>query len=204
MGSNLLHAVFLIQKEVAERVVAQPGSRDYGFLSVQVQVYAEPKYLFTVPPDAFRPPPQVDSAVIELTPRSTPVTDDPTGLVQFAGLCFRQKRKMLRNNLAGAFRKGSDRCSAGGPIAGGATLRRAVGRFTGSYTEVFMRVRFAPSPTGYLHIGSARTFIFNWLYARHNGGTVILRIDDTDLERNTEASLNSIFDGLELAGSRVG
>ncbi len=59
-----------------------------------------------------------------------------------------------------------------------------------------MRVRFAPSPTGYLHIGSARTFIFNWLYARRNSGTVILRIDDTDLERNTEASLNSIFDGL--------
>jgi glutamyl-tRNA synthetase len=59
-----------------------------------------------------------------------------------------------------------------------------------------MRVRFAPSPTGYLHIGSARTFIFNWLYARHNKGTVVLRIDDTDLERNTEASLNSIFDGL--------
>ena len=60
-----------------------------------------------------------------------------------------------------------------------------------------MRVRFAPSPTGYLHIGSARTFIFNWLYARHNGGTVILRIDDTDIERNTEASLNSIFEGLQ-------
>ena len=60
-----------------------------------------------------------------------------------------------------------------------------------------MRVRFAPSPTGYLHIGSARTFIFNWLYARHNGGTMVLRIDDTDVERNTEASLNSIFDGLK-------
>lgn len=58
------------------------------------------------------------------------------------------------------------------------------------------RVRFAPSPTGYLHIGSARTFIFNWLYARRNNGTMILRIDDTDVERNTEASLNSIYDGL--------
>src|SRR5438128_1394003 len=45
-----------------------------------------------------------------------------------------------------------------------------------------MRVRFAPSPTGYLHIGSARTFIFNWLYARHHNGTVILRIDDADIE----------------------
>src|ERR1035437_9677369 len=58
------------------------------------------------------------------------------------------------------------------------------------------RVRFAPSPTGFLHIGSARTYIFNWLYARHNGGTMILRIDDTDVGRNTDASLASIFDGL--------
>jgi glutamyl-tRNA synthetase len=59
-----------------------------------------------------------------------------------------------------------------------------------------LRVRFAPSPTGFLHIGSARTFIFNWLFARHHGGTMILRIDDTDVERNTEASLQSIFEGL--------
>jgi glutamyl-tRNA synthetase len=59
-----------------------------------------------------------------------------------------------------------------------------------------LRVRFAPSPTGFLHVGSARTFIFNWLYARHNGGTVVLRLDDTDVERNTDASVNSIFDGL--------
>src|SRR5579872_1258428 len=60
-----------------------------------------------------------------------------------------------------------------------------------------LRVRFAPSPTGFLHIGSARTFIFNWLYARHTGGTMILRIDDTDVDRNTQASLDSIFDGLK-------
>ena len=60
-----------------------------------------------------------------------------------------------------------------------------------------LRVRFAPSPTGYLHIGSARTFIFNWLYARHNDGTMILRIDDTDIERNTQESLDSIFEGLK-------
>jgi glutamyl-tRNA synthetase len=59
-----------------------------------------------------------------------------------------------------------------------------------------VRVRFAPSPTGFLHIGSARTFIFNWLYARHQRGTMILRIDDTDVGRNTAASLNSIFEGL--------
>ena len=59
-----------------------------------------------------------------------------------------------------------------------------------------LRVRFAPSPTGFLHVGSARTFIFNWLYARRNGGTVVLRLDDTDVERNTDASVNSIFEGL--------
>src|SRR5580693_6014883 len=70
-------------------------------------------------------------------------------------------------------------------------------RFDTCYTGISMiRVRFAPSPTGFLHIGGARTFIFNWLYARHNGGAMILRIDDTDVERNTEASLDSIFDGL--------
>jgi glutamyl-tRNA synthetase len=62
------------------------------------------------------------------------------------------------------------------------------------------RVRFAPSPTGFLHVGSARTFIFNWLYARHNGGTLVLRLDDTDVERNTDASVQSIFEGLRWLG----
>jgi len=62
------------------------------------------------------------------------------------------------------------------------------------------RVRFAPSPTGFLHVGSARTFIFNWLYARHNGGTMVLRLDDTDVERNSDASVQSIFDGLRWLG----
>lgn len=63
-----------------------------------------------------------------------------------------------------------------------------------------IRVRFAPSPTGFLHVGSARTFVFNWLFARHTGGATILRVDDTDVERNTEASLNSIFEGLHWLG----
>ncbi|HUN84428.1 MAG TPA: glutamate--tRNA ligase [Terracidiphilus sp.] len=62
------------------------------------------------------------------------------------------------------------------------------------------RVRFAPSPTGFLHVGSARTFIFNWLYARHNHGTLVLRLDDTDVERNTDASVQSIFEGLRWLG----
>jgi glutamyl-tRNA synthetase len=59
-----------------------------------------------------------------------------------------------------------------------------------------LRARFAPSPTGYLHIGSARTFVFNWLYVRKHKGNLILRIDDTDTDRNTEASLQSIYEGL--------
>ena len=63
-----------------------------------------------------------------------------------------------------------------------------------------LRVRFAPSPTGFLHVGSARTFIFNWLFARHNNGTMVLRLDDTDVERNTDASVQSIFEGLRWLG----
>ena len=60
--------------------------------------------------------------------------------------------------------------------------------------------RFAPSPTGYLHIGGARTALFNWLYARHTGGTMLLRIEDTDRERSTEAATQAIFDGLTWLG----
>ena len=63
-----------------------------------------------------------------------------------------------------------------------------------------VRVRFAPSPTGFLHIGSVRTALFNWLYARHTGGTFVLRIEDTDTARNTEQSLNTILDGLKWLG----
>ena len=60
--------------------------------------------------------------------------------------------------------------------------------------------RFAPSPTGYLHIGGARTALFNWLYARHSGGKMLLRIEDTDRERSTDAAVAAIFDGLKWLG----
>lgn len=63
-----------------------------------------------------------------------------------------------------------------------------------------VRVRFAPSPTGFFHIGSARTALFNWLYARHTGGKFILRIEDTDKERNSEAFLNLIYESLTWLG----
>jgi glutamyl-tRNA synthetase len=62
------------------------------------------------------------------------------------------------------------------------------------------RVRFAPSPTGYLHIGGARTALFNWLYARHTGGTFVLRIEDTDAARNTQPAVDVILDGLRWLG----
>ncbi len=60
--------------------------------------------------------------------------------------------------------------------------------------------RFAPSPTGYLHIGGARTALFNWLFARHHGGTYLLRIEDTDRARSTEPAIDAIFDGLNWLG----
>lgn len=63
-----------------------------------------------------------------------------------------------------------------------------------------IRVRFAPSPTGYLHIGAARSALFNWLYARKSGGKFLLRIEDTDLERSTDESTRSIIEGLEWLG----
>ncbi|MCF3648206.1 glutamate--tRNA ligase [Synoicihabitans lomoniglobus] len=63
-----------------------------------------------------------------------------------------------------------------------------------------VRVRFAPSPTGFFHIGSARTALFNWLYARHTGGVFVLRVEDTDKERNSEAFLNVIYDSMRWLG----
>lgn len=92
-------AVFLMQKEVAERLTAGPGSRDYGYLTVHTALFAHARLLFTVKPGAFRPPPKVDSAVVLLEPR-TPAVTDPDAFLRFASACFRQKRKTLRNNLA--------------------------------------------------------------------------------------------------------
>jgi 16S rRNA (adenine1518-N6/adenine1519-N6)-dimethyltransferase len=98
-------AVFLMQEEVAQRLIAQPGSRDYGFLTVQTAVFARAKRLFGVKPSAFHPPPKVDSAVVLLEPKETPV-GDPEEFLKFVGLCFEHKRKTLRNNLAEIYGRG--------------------------------------------------------------------------------------------------
>jgi 16S rRNA (adenine1518-N6/adenine1519-N6)-dimethyltransferase len=105
-------AVVMIQREVADRVAAQPGSRDYGLLSVTVQLYARVEKLFTLPPGAFSPPPQVHSGVLRLTiaPRfdelgliASPGHPDPAdAFIHFLRMCFAQKRKTLANNLRAA------------------------------------------------------------------------------------------------------
>jgi 16S rRNA (adenine1518-N6/adenine1519-N6)-dimethyltransferase len=100
LADNLLQAVFLVQKEVAHRLTARPGTRDYGFLSVQTQLLSESELLFDVPADAFRPRPKVDSAVVRLVPRRESPAPDHARFLEFASRCFRQKRKMIRNNLA--------------------------------------------------------------------------------------------------------
>src|SRR6201995_1875010 len=69
-----------------------------------------------------------------------------------------------------------------------------------SSTPESPRVRFAPSPTGYLHVGGARTALFNWLFARHTGGTFILRIEDTDFERSSEEMVEGILEGMRWLG----
>jgi 16S rRNA (adenine1518-N6/adenine1519-N6)-dimethyltransferase len=100
---ELRQAVFLIQKEVAVRITAKPGSRDYGYFSVECQLLAEAEYLFTVPPGAFRPSPEVESAVVRLIPRPHVAAADVSGFLRFASTAFRYKRKTLRNNLTGQY-----------------------------------------------------------------------------------------------------
>jgi 16S rRNA (adenine1518-N6/adenine1519-N6)-dimethyltransferase len=92
--------VLLVQKEVAERLYAKPGSRNFGALSVRVQYLADCEFICTVPAGAFYPPPKVDSAVVRLCPRSvaTPAMN-PRKLENLLKLGFGAKRKMLKNNL---------------------------------------------------------------------------------------------------------
>ena len=94
--------VFLVQKEVADRIAAPPGSKTYGALSVGIQAACRVERLFTVKAGAFRPPPKVDSAVIRLTPRAEPVIPVEQGRAfrKFVVACFGQRRKQLRNVLA--------------------------------------------------------------------------------------------------------
>jgi 16S rRNA (adenine1518-N6/adenine1519-N6)-dimethyltransferase len=106
--------VIMVQREVAERIAAQPGGRDYGMLSATAQLYARVENLFTLPPGAFVPPPKVHSSVLRLTidPQQEKLGVSEDGFIDFLRLSFGQKRKTLWNNLKAKYE--------------GAELRRAL------------------------------------------------------------------------------
>jgi 16S rRNA (adenine1518-N6/adenine1519-N6)-dimethyltransferase len=97
-------AVLMVQREVADRIVAQPSSRDYGLLSVTVQMYGPAQRLFTLPPSAFSPPPEVYSTVFRwrFAPRFAELGVEEAPFLRFVRQCFAQKRKTLANNLRAA------------------------------------------------------------------------------------------------------
>jgi 16S rRNA (adenine1518-N6/adenine1519-N6)-dimethyltransferase len=100
-ANKLGRAVLMMQREVGERVAAAPGVRDYGLLSATTQMYAEVEHLFTLPPAAINPPPEVYSSVLRLhfAPRFAELGVDPRGFDAFLKQAFAQKRKTLKNNL---------------------------------------------------------------------------------------------------------
>jgi 16S rRNA (adenine1518-N6/adenine1519-N6)-dimethyltransferase len=102
--SAIERAVIMVQREVADRLAAQPGTRDYSLLSVTAQLYARVESLFTLPPAAFSPPPQVHSTVLRLTmaPKFAELNIDPDAFLRFVGMTFAHKRKTLANNLRSA------------------------------------------------------------------------------------------------------
>ena len=100
-AGSVRQAVVLMQREVSDRVVAQPGNRDYAFLSVLCRLYSQPRRLFRVSARAFQPPPQVTSALVEFTlDQAEPPEPE---FVEFLKLCFAHRRKTLLNNLAGSY-----------------------------------------------------------------------------------------------------
>lgn len=96
---RMTHAIVMVQREVADRFRAPPGGKDYGPLSVMVQAMCEVEVVATLPPSCFWPQPQVDSAVVKLTRRATPLTDDPHRLGELLHTLFSKRRKQLGSIL---------------------------------------------------------------------------------------------------------
>src|SRR5204863_182407 len=96
---NFRRAVFMLQKEVVERIVAKPGDEQYGFLTLYVQLFARPKVLMTLEPGSFHPRPKVRSAVVVLDPDRKPFASN--ALIDLISAAFRMRRKKLVNNLTG-------------------------------------------------------------------------------------------------------
>jgi len=105
--------VIMVQREVADRIAASPGSRDYGLLSATAQLYAKVEKLFTLPPGAFSPPPKVHSSLLRLTiaPRFEELQVNPAEFIDFLKLAFAMKRKTLLNNLRGRFNEATIRAA---------------------------------------------------------------------------------------------
>lgn len=144
LAGDFRRAVFLVQKEVAGRLTAAPGSRDYGYLSIRTQISADVDALFDVPPSAFRPPPKVDSTAVRLRPHDRAAELgilDPTSFLAFTSQCFRQKRKTLRNNLAAHYGKDAlDRL----PEAGKRAEQLTLAQFADLYRLLEREMRRAP------------------------------------------------------------
>jgi len=107
-GDRIESLVLMVQKEVADRIVAAPGSRDYGLLSATAQMYGTTQKLFELGPDSFEPPPKVRSAVfrMKMQPRFAELEVDEAGFIAFLKVMFAQKRKTVSNNLKLAYDKG--------------------------------------------------------------------------------------------------
>jgi 16S rRNA (adenine1518-N6/adenine1519-N6)-dimethyltransferase len=137
---NSIHIV--IQLEVAERIVASPGRRDYGYLSAVCQFYARPEIAFRIPPGAFRPPPRVKSALVQMLPpgeRESLGIADEKRFLNFIGICFGQKRKTLRNNLRGV---ATDEEIHGALAAGGIRKDARAEQLTlGQFASLFGQLR---------------------------------------------------------------
>jgi 16S rRNA (adenine1518-N6/adenine1519-N6)-dimethyltransferase len=101
LHSHIERAVIMVQREVADRIAAEPGNREYGLLSATAQLFARVDRLFTLPPGAFSPPPQVHSGVVRLTiePKLAELGVEETPFIAFLKMAFAQKRKTLSNNL---------------------------------------------------------------------------------------------------------
>ena len=125
----------MFQREVAERLVAGPGSKSYGRLSVLVGWRSEARILFDIAPSAFVPPPKVTSSLVELIPRAEPLACDPAALQRVTEAAFGQRRKMLRQSLKSLGRDPLALLAAAGieptaraediPVAGFVALARA-------------------------------------------------------------------------------
>jgi 16S rRNA (adenine1518-N6/adenine1519-N6)-dimethyltransferase len=152
-GALPRRAVFLVQREVAERATAAPGSHEYGALTVNLQALTRVEHLFDVPPSAFRPPPKVHSAVIRLTPLGTPLVsaDERRPFRTFVQALFGQRRKQLGTSLRALVAQGGDAGSA--EVARAALERMGIDPTTRperlspeEFIGLFRAVRNAPLP----------------------------------------------------------